>query len=469
MRLGHPNDQVLKYVFPNDRSAINKCTNLVQTCTHCLHGKMHNLPFPKSHFVASFPFELVHFDVWGPAPVTSVNGFRYYVIFVDHFTRFTWLYPLKYKSEVFSKFLLFKAFVETQFSTKIKTSRSDGGGEYTSTEFKSFLSQHGIIHQLSCPYTPQQNGLVERKHRHLIETTITLLSQASMSTSFWSYALLTATFLINLLPTFVLNFVSPWSKLYSASPDISQLKVFGCACYPHLRPYSSHKLDHRTKECIFIGYSTSSKGYLCLDPSSHHLCTSRHVLFNETKFPSSTPLSPLSQSSTPVFDISNSLWLSNLLYLHASNQPSLLGPYNPLTTPPSSAPLNSNTTDVLLSQSSAPIVTPHSEPIPQNDFSSIPSSTDPDVSIVVHSPIPSSSSTLPTATTAPIHHPMQTRSKSGIVKPNPKLCLITHILNHLLTKLLPSIRFAVKLWMQNFRPYRDNKPDLWSVLPHMLI
>ena len=271
------------------------------------------------------------------------------MIFVDHFTRFTWLYPLKYKSEVFSKFLLFKAFVETQFSTKIKTSRSDGGGEYTSTEFKSFLSQHGIIHQLSCPYTPQQNGLVERKHRHLIETTITLLSQASMSTSFWSYALLTATFLINLLPTFVLNFVSPWSKLYSASPDLSQLKVFGCACYPHLRPYSSHKLDHRTKECIFIGYSTSSKGYLCLDPSSHHLCTSRNVLFNKTKFPSSTPLSPLSQSSTPVFDISNSLWLSNLLYLHASNQPSLLGPYNPLTTPPSSAPLNSNTTDVLLS------------------------------------------------------------------------------------------------------------------------
>ena len=165
----------------------------------------------------------------------------------------------------------------------------------------------------------------------------------------FGHALLTATFLINLLPTFVLNFVSPWSKLYSASPDLSQLKVFGCACYPHLRPYSSHKLDHRTKECIFIGYSTSSKGYLCLDPSSHHLCTSRHVLFNETKFPSSTPLSPLSQSSTPVFDISNSLWLSNLLYLHASNQPSLLGPYNPLTAPPSSAPLNSNTIDVLLS------------------------------------------------------------------------------------------------------------------------
>ena len=155
MRLGHPHDQVLKYVFPNDRSIINKCTNLVQTCTHCLYGKMHNLPFPKSQFVASSPFELVHSNVWGPAPITSVNGFHYYVIFVDHFTQFTLLYPLKSKFEVFSKFLLFKALIETQFSTKIKTFRSDGGGEYTSTAFKSFLSQHGIINQISCPYTPQ--------------------------------------------------------------------------------------------------------------------------------------------------------------------------------------------------------------------------------------------------------------------------------------------------------------------------
>ena len=116
-----------------------------------------------------------------------------------------------------------------------------------------------------------------------------------MSISFWSYAILTAVFLINLLPTLVLNFVSPWSKLFSASPDLSQLRVFGCACYPHLRPYSSHKLGHRTKECIFLGYSTSSKGYLCLDPYSHHVYTSRHVLFNEAKFPSSKPTSSISQ------------------------------------------------------------------------------------------------------------------------------------------------------------------------------
>ena len=326
---------------------------------------------------------------------------------------------------MFSKFLLSKAMVETQFSTKIKTLRSYGGGEYTSSIFKSYLSQNGIIHQISCPYTPQQNGLVKRKHRHLIETIIILLSQASMSTAFWSYALLTIVFLINLLPTSVLSFVSPWSKLYSATLDLSQLKVFGSACYPHHRPYSLHKLDHKTKECIFLGYSTSSKGYLCLDPSSHHIYTSRRVLFNESKFPSSTPVSSISQSSSSVSDLSNALWLSNLLYLQASNQPSLLGPYTSHTTPLPHVPITAATTDLLLTHSPTPMVTPPSEPTLQHTSSSTPSFTDPDSSLPISStsPIPSPLPSLLVAPTVRVQHPMQTKSKSGkIVKPNPKLC-----------------------------------------------
>ena len=202
-RLGHPNHQVLSLLFPNKTLSFNKCMNLVNTCTHCLHGKMHKLPFPDSKFIARSPFELVHINLWGPAPQNSVNGYKYYVLFVDHFTFFTWLYLLKNKSEVFSKFLIFKALVENQFSTTIKTLRSDGGGggEYTSKDFTSYIAFHGIAHQISCPYTPQQNGLVERKHRHLIETTITLLSQASLPSQYWSFAVQTAVSLINLLPT----------------------------------------------------------------------------------------------------------------------------------------------------------------------------------------------------------------------------------------------------------------------------
>ena len=87
-----------------------------------------------------------------------------------------------------------------------------------------------------------------------------------MPYSYWSFSAQTAANLINLLLTSVLGWISPWSKLYSTTPDLSQLKVFGCACYPNLRPYNTHKLEPRTRECIFIGYPTHSKGYLYLDP-----------------------------------------------------------------------------------------------------------------------------------------------------------------------------------------------------------
>ena len=129
-----------------------------------------------------------------------------------------------------------------------------------------------------------------------------------MPTDYWSYAILTIVFLINLLPTSILGFASPWSKLYSSSPNLSQLKVFGCACYPLLRPYISHKLDPRTNECLFLRYSPRTKGYLCLNFSTHNLYVSMHVLFNKSKFPFLT-LTSSSHSSSPslVSHLSNAL------------------------------------------------------------------------------------------------------------------------------------------------------------------
>ena len=112
-------------------------------------------PFSNSQFTASSPFELVYIDLWGLAPMCSINGFKYYELFIDHCTKFTWIYLLKSKSEVFTKFVQFKVMIENQFSAKIIVVRLDGGGEYTLTEFKTYLLQHGIIHHLSCPYTPQ--------------------------------------------------------------------------------------------------------------------------------------------------------------------------------------------------------------------------------------------------------------------------------------------------------------------------
>ena len=144
----------------------------------CQLGKSSRLPFVASSFVASRPLERVHCDLWGPSPVTFIQGFRFYVIFVDNYSRFCWLYPLKHKSDFFNIFTQFQNLVENQLSTKITTFQCDGGGEFISNKFLAHLRDCGIQQLVSCPHTPQQNGLAERKHRHITELGLTMMFQS---------------------------------------------------------------------------------------------------------------------------------------------------------------------------------------------------------------------------------------------------------------------------------------------------
>jgi len=179
----------------------------------------------------------------------------------------------------------FKLLVENLFSTKIKQFQYENGGEYTSNQFKHLFTQNGILHRLTCPNTSQQNGIAERKHRHVIEIGLTLLAQSVLSPKFWVDAFLTAIFLINRLPSPVLQHESPFSKLMQRSPDYTVLRTFGCLCYPLLRPHATHKLSFRSKPCIFIGNGGNHKEYLFLDPTTNKVFLSRHVIFDETQFP----------------------------------------------------------------------------------------------------------------------------------------------------------------------------------------
>jgi transposase InsO family protein len=122
-----------------------------------------------SYRVSTHPLELVHSDVW-TSPIVSIGGCKFYVIFIDDHSRFSWLFPLRHKSEVLSCFIKFKSLVENFFSCKIKQLQTDNGGEYVSAAFKNFTNTNGILHRLTCPYTSEQNGISERKHRHITET-----------------------------------------------------------------------------------------------------------------------------------------------------------------------------------------------------------------------------------------------------------------------------------------------------------
>lgn len=136
------------------------------------------------------------------------------------------------------------------------------GGEYLA--LRQFLSTHGISHLTTPPHTPEHNGLSERKHRHIVETGLSLLSSANMPLTYWPSAFATAVFLINRLPTPVLSNQSLYQKLFKMPPNYLKLRTFGCLCFPWLRPYAPDKFQNRYSPCIFIGYSLTQSAYQCL-------------------------------------------------------------------------------------------------------------------------------------------------------------------------------------------------------------
>lgn len=176
------------------------------------------------------------------------------ITFVDAFTRFTRIYFLKTK---YASFIHFKTQAKLQFNRKILIFQSNWGGEHHS--LATLFDQKGILFKNTCPHTSEQNGIVERTHWHIVETGLILLAQSGMPFTYWIEAFATAVHLINRLPTPILNHKSPFEALYHTKPNYDFLKVFGCLCYPYLRPYNFHKLQFRSSRYTFLGYSLNIK------------------------------------------------------------------------------------------------------------------------------------------------------------------------------------------------------------------
>jgi transposase InsO family protein len=221
--------------------------------------------------ISSAPFDLVHSDVWGPAPIPTMGGSRYFVIFVDDYSRYTWLYLLQNRFELPKIYSEFQRMVQTQFSRNIKFFRSDNAMEYRESTFLTTLKQNGTLPHHSCPNTSQQNGHAERKHRHILDTIRALLLSASIPEHFWGEAALTAIYTINRVPSPTTLNRSPYELLYGSPPDYQSLRIFGCACFVLLPPHERTKLEPRSRLCCFLRYGIEHKGYRCYDPISKRL------------------------------------------------------------------------------------------------------------------------------------------------------------------------------------------------------
>jgi transposase InsO family protein len=212
-------------------------------CKGCALGKNVKGSFPSSDNRSKEILELIHSDVCGPMTVASLNGYLYYVLFIDDHSRKTWIYFLKNKDGVLAKFQEFKAQVENLTRRKIKVLRSDNGGEYTSKEFISFCIEVGIKRELTVPYNPQQNGVAERKNITIIEATKAMIHDQSLPMTLWAEACMTTVYVQNRSPHQILKNITPEEAFTKVKPEIGHFRIFGCPVYLHVPKEKRSKLN----------------------------------------------------------------------------------------------------------------------------------------------------------------------------------------------------------------------------------
>jgi transposase InsO family protein len=197
-------------------------------------GKYTKATFHEKENQAAKILERVHSDVCGPFSTASTTKHRYYVIFVDDFSRKCWIYFMQKKDQTFSKFCEFKALVEKDTGKKVKALRRDNGGEYISNEFKNLCAKEGIQRELIAPHNPQQNGVAERKNRTIVGATRAMLHDQGLPLHLWAEACNTTVFVQNRSPHRILGMSTPEEAFIGKKPDVSYFKIFGSSVYFHV-------------------------------------------------------------------------------------------------------------------------------------------------------------------------------------------------------------------------------------------
>lgn len=288
-RLGHLNFNSLEKLksVGADGIVLTKNTShtkkILEGCSTCLQGKQTRLPFKHVAVRATKMLELIHSDVGGPIECDSLGGSRFYVVFVDDFTRKVFVYILKTKSEVPQVFSDFKQFVENQTGKKIQILRTDNGTEYVNASLLSILRKSGILHQKTAPYTPEQNGVAERMNRTLVERSRCMIFDAKLDKSYWAEAISTAAYVINRSPCRMIKGNTPEEMWSGRNTDLKRLRVFGCTCWVHVPKQKRKKFDPKSEKGIFVGYSEVSKAYRVYFPEEDRLVISRDVVFFENQ------------------------------------------------------------------------------------------------------------------------------------------------------------------------------------------
>lgn len=283
LRMGHLNMSDVKKL-PSCAEGVTLTQNksdVTSSCIHCFEGKQARLPFKNVGSRASKPLELIHSDLCGPMETTSYGGMKYFITFIDDFSRMVHVYFMKDKLNVTDIFNDFKMKVENKHDSKVKILRTDNGTEYCNSTFEKFLSKHGILHQTSAPYTPQHNGLAERKNRVLVERARCMLFCADLDKRMWAEALATAAYIINRSPNRALEGKTPYEMWTGKKPNLSHMKIFGSVAMVHVPKEKRQKWDKKSAKMLLVGYCENTKGYRLMDLKTNKVIKSRDVAFIE--------------------------------------------------------------------------------------------------------------------------------------------------------------------------------------------
>ena len=224
---------------------------------------------------------LIHTDVCGPMSITAREGYRYFITFTDDLSRYGYVYLMKHKSESFEKFKEYQNRVQNLLGRKIKTLRSDRGGEYLSHEFDQHLKDCGIALQLTPPGTPQLNGVSERRNRTLLDMVRSMMSHTVLPDSLWGYALLSAALILNRSPSKAVD-KTPYEIWKGTVPNLSFIRVWGCEAYVKWR--HEDKLGPRSVKTYFIGYPKGTLGHYFYSPTEQRVFVAASATFLEKEF-----------------------------------------------------------------------------------------------------------------------------------------------------------------------------------------
>ena len=261
-----------KYMVQATTFRFDQCDLIIATVSSILR---HWLYFPT----------LIHTDLHGPLPVTTAEGYRYWVTFIDACTKVQAVMFLKKKSDTFDAFRTFKAYAENLLGCKIKGLQDDKAGEYMSNAFIKFTNECGIAHRHTTRNRPQQNGVAERANRTMADHVTAIMHEANMPASFWNYAVAAYVYVWNRLPTAPLPNTTPYAEWYKKQPDVSNLRVWGCAAYVYIQRDKRKSLQSHMQKCVFVGYPVGYKGWQFYNPVTKKFIISERAVFDERHFP----------------------------------------------------------------------------------------------------------------------------------------------------------------------------------------